>query len=127
MINGNGNNLSLDAVGFQEELTTIADTLPVKNLFYPNPITGSAMLQFDQVIANGTLIILNQIGDGMRMLDIFFCVSPQQLFFCPLRCLHMASGKSEDLTGSVLRKKRLFNTFSFLMCTLASLLQLIYV
>jgi len=67
-INGNGNNLYLDDLGFQEGITATEEIKEMKSNLSPNPIHDSGMIQLNQPVQNATLIIINSQGHEIQRL-----------------------------------------------------------
>jgi len=68
-INGNGNNLYLDNLGFQDGLSATDLTKEVKSSLTPNPVKDAGVLQLDQTINNGIMMIMDTNGREWQRLE----------------------------------------------------------
>jgi hypothetical protein len=68
-INGNGNNLYLDNLGFQEGIAANEVPIEVKTSLSPNPVKNSGVIQFDQSVNNATMLIMDFNGREIQRME----------------------------------------------------------
>jgi len=61
-INGNGNNIYLDDIHFQDILSSSNDAIEIKSNLYPNPVSEIALLELTTTVNEASLIIVNVLG-----------------------------------------------------------------
>jgi hypothetical protein len=68
-INGNGNNLYLDNLGYQYGLSATDTPTEIKSSLKPNPVKDSGVLQLNQPVNNGTMMIMDTNGRARQRLE----------------------------------------------------------
>ena len=68
-INGNGNNLYLDNLGYQDGLSATDTPTEIKSSLKPNPVKDSGVIQLNQPVNNGTMMIMDTNGRAWQRLE----------------------------------------------------------